>query len=105
MRAQLVRIEHDLILAHHAADGGDFGDVRHRLQFELQEPVVERAQLTEVVRAAAIDQRVLVDPAHAGCIRAQRNVRARRQPALHLVQVLETRERAQYWSVLSSNST
>ena len=47
-----------------------------RLQLELQEPVVERAQLAEVVPAAAVDQRVLVDPADAGRIRPERGAGA-----------------------------
>ncbi len=37
----------------------------------------------------AVDERVLVDPAHAGGVRAERGLAPRRQPALHLVQVLE----------------
>ena len=48
-RAQLVRIEHDLVLPHHAADAGDLGDVGHGLQLVFQEPVLQRAQLREVV--------------------------------------------------------
>ena len=88
-RAHAVRIEDDLVLAHHAADAGDFGDVRHRLQLELQEPVVERPKLTEVLRAAAVDQRVLVDPADAGRVRPERGARAGRQATLHLVEVLD----------------
>ena len=43
--AQPVRIEHDLVLPHHAADARHLGHVRHRLQLVLQEPVLQRAQL------------------------------------------------------------
>lgn len=86
---QLVGIEDDLVLAHHAADARDFRDVRHGLQLELQEPVVERAQLPEIVTAGAIDERVLVHPADAGRIRPERHGRAGRQAALHLAQVFE----------------
>ena len=86
---QLVRIEHHLVLAHHAADAGDLGHVGQALQFVLQEPVLQRAQLRQVVASRAIDQRVLEDPADAGGIGAERGLRAGRQPALHLVQVLE----------------
>ncbi len=39
--------------------------------------------------AAAVDERVLVDPAHAGRVGAERRLRARRQASLHLVQVFE----------------
>jgi hypothetical protein len=42
---QLVGIEHDLVLAHHAADGGDFGHVGHGLEFVLEEPVLQGTQL------------------------------------------------------------
>ena len=74
---------------HHAADGRDLGDVGHRLQLVLEEPVLQRAQFGQVVLAAPIDQRVLVDPADARGIGPQRRLRAGRQPALHLVQILE----------------
>ncbi|MDR8993814.1 hypothetical protein FEP57_05930 [Burkholderia multivorans] len=87
--AQLVRVEHDLVLAHHAADAGDLGDVRHCFQLELQEPVVQRAQLSEVVLSGLVDQRVLVHPSHAGRVRPERDGRALRQAALHLIQVFE----------------
>ena len=64
-------------------------DVRHGLQFVLEKPVLQRAQLRQVHLAAAVDQRVFVDPAHAGGIRAERGLGLRRQPRLHLVQVFE----------------
>ncbi len=41
--AQLVGVEHDLVLPHHAANAGDFRHVRHRLQFVLEEPVLQGA--------------------------------------------------------------
>ncbi len=46
--AQPIRIEHDLVLAHHAADARDLGHVGHGLQLVLQEPVLQRAQLRQV---------------------------------------------------------
>ncbi len=78
VRGELVGIEHDLILAHHAADRSDFGDIGHRLQLVPQKPVLQRAQLRNILRAAAVDQRILVDPADAGCVRAERSLRCRR---------------------------
>ncbi len=45
--------------------------------------------MREVVRAAAVDQRVLVDPADAGGIRPKGWLGTGRQPALHLAQVLQ----------------
>ena len=83
------RIEHDLVLLDHAADGSHFGDIWQALELEAQEPVLQRAQLGEVVAAAAIDERVLVDPADAGRIGTERGLRTCGQPALHLVQVFE----------------
>ena len=89
-RTHPVRVEHHLVLPHHAADAGHLRHVRDRLQLELQEPVVERAQLADVVPAA--------------CGRPARTRRPSRrrsrpgpsealapggQPALHLVEVLD----------------
>ena len=87
--AQATRIDDDLILSVEPADGGDLGHVRHRLKFELEEPVLQRAQFADVVCPAAIDQCVFVDPADAGRIRTQRRRCADRKPRLHLRQILE----------------
>ena len=59
------------------------------LQLVFQEPVLQRAQLAEIVLAGPVDQRVFVDPADAGRIRPERRLGGCRQPALHLVQILE----------------
>ena len=88
-RAHAVGIEHHLVLPNHAADAGDLGHIRYRFQLELEKPVVQRAKLAEVSLAGAVDQRVLVDPAHARGIRPQRSIRACRQFALHLVEVFD----------------
>ena len=87
--AQLVREEDDLVLAHHAADRGHFGHVRHGLQLVLQEPILQRAEFAQVMPAAAVHQRVLVDPAHAGGVGPQGRLRCGRQARLHLREVLE----------------
>ena len=87
--AQLVRVDDNLVLAHHAADRRHFGDAMHRLQFILEEPVLQAAQLGEIVTAGAVDERVLEYPAHAGRIGTQRGCRAFRQACGYLVQVLE----------------
>jgi hypothetical protein len=73
----LAEFEHDLVLPHHAADRRDLGNVRHRLQLVLQEPVLQRAQLAGVHASAAIDQRVLVDPADAGRVQTTGTMRGR----------------------------
>ena len=67
---QARRIDDHLVLAHHAADRGDFRDIGQRLQLVFEKPVLQRAQLCEIVSAGAIHQRVLVDPAHARRVRA-----------------------------------
>ena len=87
--AQPIRIEHDLILADHAADACDFGNIGHRLQLVLQEPILQRTQLRQVHLPRAIDQRVLVDPAHARGVRSERRFGLRRQARLDLVQILK----------------
>ncbi len=87
--AQLVGIDHDLVLAHHAADRRHLGDARHRLQLVLQEPVLQAAQLREVVLAGAVHERVLEDPADAGCVGSERRLRILGELPRDLAQVLE----------------
>ena len=87
--AQLRRVDDDLVLLDHAADRGDFGDARHGTQFVFQEPILQRAQLRQVVFAAAVHQCVLVHPAHAGGVRAERRFGRARQARDHLAQILE----------------
>ena len=87
--AQPIRIEHDLVLPHHAAEGGHLRDVRDRLQLILQEPVLHGAQLRQIVSPASVDERVLVNPADSGRIWPQRGLRGGGKARLHLVQVLE----------------
>ena len=87
--AQPIGIEHDLVLAHHAADARHLRHVGHRLQLVLEEPVLQRAQLRQVHLARAIDQRIFVDPAHAGRVGTERRLGLRGQARLHLVQVFE----------------
>ena len=74
-------------MTNHAANTGDFGHVRDRLQLELEKPVIERTKLRKVMLAGAVDQRVLVDPAHAGGVWSQRGAGPGRQFALHLIEV------------------
>jgi hypothetical protein len=52
---ELQRIEHHLVLLDHAADAGDLGDAGHGLQLVAQEPVLQPAQLRQVMPAAAVD--------------------------------------------------
>ena len=86
---QTARIDHGFVLADKATDAGDFGHARHALQLEAQAPVLQRAQFREVVRVAAVDQRVLVDPTHAGGVRAELRFDAFGQLGAHLREVLQ----------------
>ena len=69
--AQAVGVELDLVLLLEAADAGDLCDAGHALEGVAEAEVLDRAQLGEVVAAAAVDERVLVDPADAGGVGAE----------------------------------
>ena len=86
---QLVRIKHDLVLTDHAANRGDLGNVGHGFEFVLQKPVLQRAQLRSVLRSAAVDQCILVNPTHARRVGPQRGLRGYWQARLHLVKVFQ----------------
>ncbi|MNX81748.1 hypothetical protein D3C86_1134430 [compost metagenome] len=86
---QFQRIQLHLVLLDHPADRRYLCDVGQRLEFELEKPVLKRAQLRQVVSTTAIHQCVLVDPAHSRRIRPQRRLGAGRQPTLYLAQVLQ----------------
>ena len=59
------------------------------LQFILQKPVLQAAQLRQIVLAAAVNQCVFIDPADAGGIRAQFRACLQWQLATHLAQVFQ----------------
>ncbi|MNM52676.1 hypothetical protein D3C81_637610 [compost metagenome] len=86
---QFQRVQLHLVLLDHPPHGGHFRHVGQGLEFELEKPVLKRAQLRQVVSTTAIHQCVLVDPAHSRRIRPQRRLGAGRQPALYLAQVLQ----------------
>ncbi|MEA3221166.1 MAG: hypothetical protein OZX49_02285 [Immundisolibacter sp.] len=88
-RRQLHRIGHDLVLPDHTAYARHLGHVGQGFELEAQKPVLQGAQLRQVVPATFVDQRVLVNPADAGGIRPQRRSGTRRQARLHLAQVLQ----------------
>ena len=69
---QLVRIDVDLILLDEAADARDLGDAWHGGEPVAQIPVLEAAQLGQVVLPGLVNQRVLEDPADAGRVGADR---------------------------------
>ena len=86
---QCFRLDLDLILLDVAADGGDFGHAVHRLQRIAQIPVLDRAQLREIVLAGLVHQRVFVDPADTGGIRPELGRDAGRQAVGGVVEVFE----------------
>ena len=70
--AQAIRVDLHLVLAHEAADRRNLRDPRHAGERVAQVPILETAQLGEIMFAAAIDERVLEDPAHAGRVGPER---------------------------------
>ncbi len=87
--AQFVRVDPHLILTHHAADGGNLGDPLHRLQLVLEEPVLQRGELAQVMFAGSVYQRVLIDPAHPGGIGAELGAGGGGQIGRNLAQILQ----------------
>ena len=87
--AQFFRAHHHLVLLDHAPEWRHLGHSRHRLQLVLEEPVLQAAQLTQVVLATAVDQGIEIDPAHPRGIGAQLRPGAGGQVRGHLGQVLQ----------------
>ena len=83
------RVEHHLILLDHAAQRGNFGNVLQGFQLEFEKPILNRAQLCQIVLAGAVDQGVLINPAHPGGVGAQCRLGRCRQPGLHLAEVFQ----------------
>ena len=75
--AQPVGVDGDLVLAHEPAEAGDLRDAGDGAQLVLEEPVLERPQLAEVVAVRL--QGVHEGPADAGRVRAQRRGHAVRK--------------------------
>ena len=86
---QLFRIHDNLVLAHHATDGCHLRHAGNCLQFILEKPVLQGGQLCKVVLAGPVDERIAVDPAHAGCIRPETRLYAGRQVGCCLVEIFE----------------
>ncbi len=83
------RFEVDLVLLLEAADRRHLGHARHALQPVSQAPVLEAAQLPQVVLSAPVDQGVLVHPTHAGRVRSEFGAHPVGQARQDLAQVLE----------------
>ena len=86
---QLVGVHHHLVLLDEAADAGHFGHPGHRLQLVAQVPVLDGAELGQVVLAGGVFQGVFEDPAHPGGVGAQGRADLRRQFAPDVVEILQ----------------
>ena len=84
---QPVGIDLDLVLLDVAADAGDLGDPVDRGQLVAQVPVLDRAQLLQVVVVAL--QHVFIDPADPGGIGAEAGRHPLGQLAGGIVEVFE----------------
>jgi hypothetical protein len=84
---QLVGVHDHLVLLDISADGGHLGHPRHAGQFVAQKPVLDGAQLRQVVAVAL--QGVFVDPADTGGIRTQGGVTPLGQAAGNEIQVFQ----------------
>ena len=94
---QAGRIEHDLVLAHHAAQRGHLGHVGTVSSAQsAQEPVLQGPQLPADRAARGVYQGVLVDPAQPRRVggRGPRRVSARGRRARAWPRYSSTRERA-----------
>jgi len=65
-------IERDLVLLDVAADARDLSDTLDAFEPVAHGPIVERAQLAQVMAAGLVDQCVLEHPADTGGIGAER---------------------------------
>src|SRR5262249_32197812 len=86
---ELVRVEIDLVLLDKSAEARDF---RHPLdagELVAQVPVLQAAQLCEVIFTALIHQRILKDPADTCRIRATHRRHTLRQTASNLIELLQ----------------
>jgi hypothetical protein len=86
--------EFDLILLHESADAGDFGDALHAGELIAHVPVLNRAELRQIVaavfRCGGIDvQVILIDPSESGGIGAELRLYAFRHRALEEIQAFE----------------
>ena len=62
----------------HTADGGYLSDIRQGLELIAQEPVLQAAQLRQVMATVAIDQRILKNPPDSGGVRSEYRLGCRR---------------------------
>src|SRR5438105_128337 len=94
MCGQRVWIEIDLIFLYESADWRDFGDTLHCFKRVAQIPILNGAQLREIVFAAVIDERVFKNPADACRVGPEHRIPAFGERAANRVQIFkDTRAR------------
>ena len=86
---QRVRIDLHLVLADVAADARDLRDARDRLQLVAEVPVLDGAEIRQIVTSGPIDEGVLVDPPDARRVGTERGRDAPWQASGDEVQGLE----------------
>ena len=89
MGEQRVWIEVDLIFLHETTHWRDFGDTFYRFERVTQVPILNRTQLCQVELVRIINERVLVNPADAGRVRADRRVHAFGKSTANRIQVFD----------------
>ena len=86
---QLVGVHHHLVLFDEPADAGHFRHPGHGLELVAQVPVLDAAQLGQVMFAGGVFQGVFKDPAHPGGVGAQGGVDRRGEFAPDIVEILQ----------------
>ena len=71
--------------SHSAADWRDLGHTFHRFQRVPDVPILERAQRRQIMFAALVDQRVLVNPTNASGVRSNDRIDTFRQRSANRV--------------------
>ena len=86
LRLEQRREEFQLELFFEPSDRCDLGDAWHRLQCWLDQALMEQTQLTQIAGLSLVDDRILINPAHAARIGAEDNARVTRQRRTQRIQ-------------------
>ena len=84
-----VRIEIDLVLLYEATDRRDFRDAFDGLERVAEIPILNRTQFCEIAFAGVVNERVFVNPAHAGRVGANDRIHTFGQRAAHGVEIFD----------------
>ena len=86
---QAIRVDVHLILANEATQRRHLSHAWNRAQLIAEEPILQGPQLRQIALTGGVDQRVLEDPADAGCVRTKLGVDTLRKPRQHTGQIFE----------------